>query len=65
MRQNSHPIFIPISISADHDLKTLKSVLRRAYLRFYLRPAYLIGLLRRHMRPGLHQGMLFMRLLKG
>ena len=50
---------------ADHDLKTLKSVLRRAYLRFYLRPAYLIGLLRRQMHPGLHQGMLFMRLLKG
>lgn len=49
----------------DHDLKTLKSVLRRAYLRFYLRPAYLIGLLRRPIRPGLDQGRLFMRLLKG
>ncbi len=49
----------------DHDLKTLKSVLRRAYLRFYLRPAYLMGLLRRPIRPGLDQGRLFMRLLKG
>ena len=49
----------------DHDLKTLKSVLRRAYLRFYLRPAYLMGLLRRQVRPGLDQGRLFMRLLKG
>ena len=49
----------------DHDLETLKSVLRRAYLRFYLRPAYLIGLLRREMRPDFHQGRLFMRLLKG
>ncbi len=48
-----------------HDLKTLKSILRRAYLRFYLRPAYLLGLPGRHMRPGLQQGMLFMRLLKG
>ncbi len=50
---------------ADHDLKTLKSVLRKAYLRFYLRPGYLMGLLGRQLRPGLHQGMLFMRLLKG
>jgi len=49
----------------DHDLKPLKSVLRRAYLRFYLRPAYLMGLLRRQMRPDLQQGRLFMRLLKG
>ena len=47
----------------DHDLKTLKSVLRRAYLRFYLRPVYLMGLLRRPMRPGLDQGRLFKRLL--
>ena len=48
-----------------HDLKTLKSVLRRAYLRFYLRPSYLIGFLKRHMRPGLDQSRLFFRLLKG
>ena len=48
----------------DHDLKTLKSVLRRAYLRFYLRPAYVMGLLRRQIRPDLDQGKLFMRLLK-
>lgn len=48
----------------DHDLKPLKSVLRRAYLRFYLRPAYLMGLLRRPIHPGLDQGRLFMRLLK-
>jgi len=43
----------------------LKSVLRRAYLRFYLRPSYLIGFLKRHMRPGLDQSRLFFRLLKG
>ena len=48
----------------DHDLKTLKSVLRRAYLRFYLRPAYLMGALRRQIRPDLDQGRLFMRLIK-
>lgn len=48
-----------------HDLKTLKSVLRRAYLRFYLRPSYLIGFLKRQMRPGLDQSRLFFRLLKG
>ncbi|MCP4579553.1 MAG: B12-binding domain-containing radical SAM protein [Deltaproteobacteria bacterium] len=48
----------------DHDLKTLKSVLRKAYLRFYLRPAYLMGLLRRQIRPDLDQGRLFMRLIK-
>ena len=49
----------------DHDLKTLKSVLRRAYLRFYLRPAYILGTLRKQIRPDLNQGRLFMRLLKG
>ena len=48
----------------DHDLKTLKSVLRRAYLRFYLRPAYLMGALRKQIRPDLDQGRLFMRLIK-
>ena len=48
----------------DHDLKTLKSVLRRAYMRFYLRPAYVMGLLRRHNRPDLNQGRIFMRLIK-
>ena len=47
----------------DHDLRPLKSVLRRAYLRFYLRPAYVMGLLRRQTRPDLPQGRLFMRLL--
>ena len=48
-----------------HDLKSLKSVLRRAYLRFYLRPSYLIRFLKRQMHPGLDQGRLFFRLLKG
>jgi len=50
---------------AHHDLKVLKSVLRRAYLRFYLRPSYLMGFLKRQMRPGLDQGRLFFRILKG
>jgi len=47
-----------------HDLKTLKAVLRRAYLRFYLRPSYLIEFIRRQMRPRVGQGKLFLRLLK-
>ncbi len=48
-----------------HDLNTLKSVLRRAYLRFYLRPFYLLGFMGRHMHPRMDQGKLFWRLLKG
>ncbi len=48
-----------------HDLKTLKSMLRRAYLRFYLRPSYLIRSIKTHMLPGFDQGKLFLRLLKG
>ncbi len=48
-----------------HDLNLLKSILRKAYLRFYLRPSYVAGLLRRKMRPRLEQGKLFMRLLGG
>jgi anaerobic magnesium-protoporphyrin IX monomethyl ester cyclase len=50
---------------AHHDLRTLKSMLRRAYLRFYLRPSYLIRSLREHALPRLGQGRLFLRLLKG
>ena len=49
----------------DHDLNTLKKVLKRAYLRFYLRPAYLMGALRRQAWPGTGQARLFVRLLKG
>ncbi|MCF8146090.1 MAG: B12-binding domain-containing radical SAM protein [Deltaproteobacteria bacterium] len=48
-----------------HDLRTLKSVLRRAYLRFYLRPSYLIRSIKDHTLPGFDQGRLFLRLLKG
>lgn len=49
----------------DHDLKALKSILRRAYLRFYLRPSYLFGFMSRQMRPRMGQGKLFLRFLKG
>ena len=49
----------------DHDLKILKSVLRRAYLRFYLRPSYIFGLVSHQVRPGMAQGKLFWRLFKG
>ena len=49
----------------DHDLKTLKSVLRRAYLRIYLRPSYLLSFLGRQMRPRIAQGKLSLRLLTG
>jgi len=48
-----------------HDLRTLKSMLRRAYLRFYLRPSYLLGSIRGHGRCRFDQGRLFWRLLKG
>jgi anaerobic magnesium-protoporphyrin IX monomethyl ester cyclase len=48
-----------------HDLKTLKSILRRAYLRFYLRPSYLIRSIKDHTLPRFDQGKLFLRLLKG
>ncbi len=59
------PHLYPHFNGTDHDLKTLKSVLRSAYLRFYLRPAYLMDLLRRQIRPRMDQGRLFMRLIRG
>jgi len=48
-----------------HDLKTLKSMLRRAYLRFYLRPSYLMRSLKGHTLPRFDQGRLFLRMVKG
>jgi anaerobic magnesium-protoporphyrin IX monomethyl ester cyclase len=48
-----------------HDLATLTSMLRRAYLRFYLRPSYLMRAIKNHGLPGLDQGKLFLRMLKG
>ena len=59
------PHLYPHFNARDHDHKTLIAVLRRAYLRFYLRPSYLFGLLDLRMRPGLDQLKLFLRLLKG
>jgi anaerobic magnesium-protoporphyrin IX monomethyl ester cyclase len=50
---------------ARHDLGELKSMLRRAYLRFYLRPSYLIRSIKHHALPGWDQGRLFLRLAKG
>ncbi|MDZ7695546.1 MAG: radical SAM protein [Deltaproteobacteria bacterium] len=48
-----------------HDLKALKSVLIRAYLRFYFRPAYLMRALKGDLFPGFDLRRLFLRLLKG
>jgi len=48
-----------------HDLGTLKSMLRRAYLRFYLRPSYLIRSIKDRTLPGFDQARLFLRLIKG
>jgi len=48
-----------------HELSTLKAMLRKAYARFYLRPGYLKHFLRAGRLPGLGQGRLFLRLLRG
>lgn len=48
-----------------HDLKTLKSMLRKAYLRFYLRPSYLRGLFGTQARPLLSQAKLSLKLWIG
>ncbi len=44
-----------------HDLHTLKGVMRKAYLKFYLRPAYLMGLLKGGGRGRLGQAVLLLR----
>ncbi len=51
--------------SAHHDLKSLKAMLLRAYLRFYLRPSYLMRMLNGHVLPKVDYGRLFLRWLKG
>jgi radical SAM superfamily enzyme YgiQ (UPF0313 family) len=51
--------------SVHHDIKSLKSMLRRAYLRFYLRPSYLLGVIRTQRGLQLNQAQLFLRLLLG
>ncbi|MDQ1336987.1 MAG: anaerobic magnesium-protoporphyrin monomethyl ester cyclase [Thermodesulfobacteriota bacterium] len=48
-----------------HDLRSLKSMLRRAYLRFYLRPSYLMRSIKGHTLLRFDQGRLFLRVLKG
>ena len=48
-----------------HEHKTLKNMLRKAYLRFYLRPSYLMRFRDRQLRPKFRQGKLFFRLLAG
>jgi len=48
-----------------HEYKTLKNMLRKAYLKFYLRPSYLIRFRDRELRPKFRQGKLFFRLLAG
>jgi len=48
-----------------HDLGMLKSMLRRAYLRFYLRPSYLVRAIKGQALAGRGQAKLFLRLLKG
>jgi len=59
------PHLYPHYNNVHHDLGTLKSMLRRAYLRFYLRPSYLIRSLKDRTLPGFDQGRLFLRLLGG
>jgi len=48
-----------------HEHKALKNMLRKAYLRFYLRPSYLIRFTDKQLRPKFRQGKLFLRLLAG
>ena len=48
-----------------HDHKTLKNMLRKAYLKFYLRPSYLIRFRNKQLRPKFRQGKLFFKLLTG
>ena len=48
-----------------HDLGSLKSTLRKAYLRFYLRPSYLVRAIKGQALAGWGQGKLFLRVLRG
>ena len=48
-----------------HDLKTLKSVLRKAYLRFYLRPTYVRRLFGKQTGHTINQAKLFLKLWIG
>jgi len=48
-----------------HDLKALKRVLRKAYLKFYLRPSYVLRSILNHTLPGFDQGKQYLRLLRG
>lgn len=48
-----------------HDLKTLKSILRKAYLRFYLRPSYFMRLFGKQTGHSIHQAKLFLKLWIG
>ena len=57
------PHLYPHYNDVHHDPKTLKFMLRKAYLRFYLRPSYLIRLLRGQTRTIFHQGKLFLKLM--
>ncbi len=47
---------------ACHDLKLLKSMLKKAYLKFYLRPLYLAGFAKRFSMSGFKQAKLFFRM---
>jgi len=48
-----------------HDLKILKSILRKAYLKFYLRPSFFRGLMGNRSGSRLYQAKVFLRLLAG
>jgi len=48
-----------------HDLKTLKSMLRKAYFRFYFRPSYLKSLFGEQIGQTLNQAKLFLKLWIG
>lgn len=49
----------------DHDLKILKRMLRKAYLKFYLRPSYLASFVKKQEKPSMSQVRVFLRLLLG
>ena len=60
----SFPVFAyPQYNQRDHDLGALKSTLRKAYLRFYLRPSFVRGSIRSHNGPWLKQIRLLFRML--
>ena len=62
----SFPVFsYPHYNYRDHDLTILKSMLRKAYLRFYLRPSFVAGIMQSHTGLWLKQIKILFRMLFG